>query len=54
MPMPPPLHNAAARRLAGDPLLSSVTHVVVDEVHERTMQVGTGAAARGGGRLQLC
>jgi hypothetical protein len=25
-------------RLAGDPLLSDVSHVVVDEVHERTMQ----------------
>lgn len=32
-PPPPP-----ARRLASDPLLHGVSHVVVDEVHERTLQ----------------
>lgn len=26
------------RRLAGDPQLLSVSHVIVDEVHERTLQ----------------
>ncbi len=26
------------RRLAGDPALLSVSHVLVDEVHERTLQ----------------
>eukprot|EP00873_Tetraselmis_striata_P037555 jgi/Tetstr1/457819/TSEL_044364.t1 len=26
------------RRLAGDPMLGSATHVIVDEVHERTLQ----------------
>jgi ATP-dependent RNA helicase DHX29 len=29
---------ALLRRLASDPLLSGVTHVVVDEVHERSLQ----------------
>jgi hypothetical protein len=36
-------------RLASDPLLSGVTHVIVDEVHERTMQVGDTFA-----RLCMC
>lgn len=26
------------RRLSGDPQLASVSHVIVDEVHERTLQ----------------
>lgn len=28
------------RRLAGDPALLAVSHVLVDEVHERTLQGG--------------
>jgi ATP-dependent RNA helicase DHX29 len=41
------------RRLAGDPALAEASHVVVDEVHERTLQgepraPGGGAAGRGG------
>ena len=30
------------RRLAGDPALLGVSHVLVDEVHERTLQGGPG------------
>lgn len=41
-------------RLAGDPLLSSVTHVVVDEVHERTMQVNLGVVCSLGTKLGVC
>ena len=37
------------RRLAGDPSLRSVSHVVVDEVHERTLQGGWGLVAGGEG-----
>ena len=34
------------RRLAGDPALLAVSHVLVDEVHERTLQgEAAGAAA---------
>lgn len=45
------------RRLAGDPALLSVSHVLVDEVHERTLQGGWRGGvclllARGRGCLQ--
>ena len=38
------------RRLAGDPSLSGITHVVVDEVHERTVQVRVKSVNRVCGR----
>jgi ATP-dependent RNA helicase DHX29 len=35
------------RRLAGDPALLAVSHVLVDEVHERTLQGEPAVAGRG-------
>lgn len=55
------------RRLAGDPALLAVSHVLVDEVHERTLQArgrlrcapwgggrGGGAPVHGRGELAGC
>jgi hypothetical protein len=42
------------RRLAGDPALAGVTHVLVDEVHERTLQGGWQLWAHAVGAGQGC
>lgn len=41
------------RRLGSDPRLESVSHVVVDEVHERSMQGGSRAGRGPGGACSL-